>query len=196
MEIVHIKTGKDYMNKRKAHGNKKVILVTATVFVWMVFYFLVLWRLVFAYQVNKIKLPEGCKHITATVSWTDTFWSHFIAWRLIETDNNTEEEIWDEIQKKNRNLEGRFGGFDVSDEPVMLYNLNKMGEWPDFWYIPMSRISYRVRFDESKSYYVLLYFSETDQNSVMIYCIAGIVSTVLAGLVSGFLIYRSFRGKR
>lgn len=162
----------------------KILLVAV---IWMLLYFLVLWRLLYCYQVNRIKLPDGCKRLKTTVSWTDTFWSHFIVWELIESDHEDGAGVWDEIQKLNTSLEGRFGGFDVSDEPIMFLDIREQKEFAEYEDAALGRLADRAK-NDSGHYYVLKYFKEAGSTVIITVFLIGMISTVFAGFATGFFI--------
>lgn len=138
---------------------KKLIKKLVVGILFGILYFGVLMPVFVRFKVNHMNLPDGCRQVKTITSWVDIFGGHFAGWRLFETENSNEQEVWDEIRKKNKKLEKKFGEFDDSHEMVIFFNFSGLSREPrEYEDEPLGRLVKYAEEDSTKHYYVLEYF--------------------------------------
>lgn len=165
--------------------NKKCLLVG--VLAGVVCFCLALQMLI-RFQVNHISLPEECRQVKTITSWTDVELSggHFVGWRLFETENGNEQEVWDEIREKNKTLKNKFGKSGSSYERIVLLRCKELSREPyECESEPLDRLAKYMVDDTGKYYYVLEYFTW----DVVLCIMAALPVIFISVIVCGFFIW-------
>ena len=82
----------------------KIIAPVIITLLWLLLYFTILWRLPFICNLNRVKLPDGCREIETNVIWTDLEIVHIKAERVFSSEKSL-EELEDYINENNSHLE-------------------------------------------------------------------------------------------
>lgn len=176
---------------------KRSVKISLTVIIWGLLYFLLLWRLPYCYQVNRIKLPDGCRTITVKARWSDMYVSHIAMGKMFKADKINTDALWDEILEENQELWKEIQKLPKHMDRLYIRGLGEPSWefWPDYD-IPADWFLGRVRGEDYEHYYVLMYNVDFDTSDAVIILCGGIISTVLAGITAGFLTRRSLRKKK
>lgn len=168
------------MSKRETIPAMKIIVPVLAAIVWLLLYFTILWRLPFVCNLNRVKIPDGCKEIETDVVWSDLEIMHIKAERVFSS-KSSREQLEDFINKNNSHL-GRitFGWWSCPE-----YDHADAVSPEDHPELP---------WDGTETYYVLTYSTWGTSIDVIAFLLGGISAT-LVGILSFFLTGRVMRRK-